>query len=113
MDILLVEDHGECRTVISKMLAHSGHHVVPAGSVEEALSLIDSLRFDALVSDIALPDGSGLELLAEARRKQSLKKTVALSGLMRPEHREQGLKAGFDYYLIKPIDFHHLCSLLP
>jgi DNA-binding response OmpR family regulator len=113
MDILLVEDHGGCRTVISKILANSGHHVIPAGSVEEALSLIDCLRFDALVSDIVLPDGSGLELVTEAKRKQPIRKSVALTGLMRPEDRERGLKAGFDDYLTKPVDFYHLCSLLP
>ena len=67
MDILFVEDSEESCVLFSKLLTSGGHRVVPAGSVAEALQLLNSLRFDALVSDIALPDGSGLELVAEAR----------------------------------------------
>jgi two-component system, NtrC family, response regulator PilR len=70
MDILFVEDHDESRTVISKILAGCGHHVTPAASIEEALRLLTIRRFDVLVSDISLPDGSGFELVAEAKKKQ-------------------------------------------
>ena len=70
------------------------------------------LRFDALVSDVTLPDGSGLELAAEVKKRQPLSKAVALTGWDRPEDREQGLRAGFDEYLTKPVDFYRLRALL-
>jgi CheY-like chemotaxis protein len=70
------------------------------------------LRFDALVSDVTLPDGSGLDLVAEVKRRQPLAKAIALTGWANPEAREQGLRAGFDEYLTKPLDFYHLRDLL-
>jgi two-component system, NtrC family, response regulator AtoC len=112
MDILFVEDHDESRAVISKILASGGHRVTAAANIEEALSFLSSFRFDVLLSDISLPDGSGLELVAAAKKKQPLRKAVALTGRMQPELREAGLRAGFDEYLTKPIDFYDLRSLL-
>jgi DNA-binding response OmpR family regulator len=109
MDILFVEDSEESSVLFSKLLTSGGHRVVPAGSVGEALQLLSCLRFDALVSDIALPDGSGLELVVEAKKRQRFMKAVALtSGLGQPEDRERGLRAGFDEYLTKPIDTREL-----
>jgi CheY-like chemotaxis protein len=64
------------------------------------------------VSDISLPDGSGFELVAEAKKKQPWRKAVALTGRMLPEERERGLRAGFDEYLTKPVDFYHFRSVL-
>lgn len=112
MDILFVEDSEESRVLFSKLLTGGGHRVVPAASIEEALGLLSCLRFDALVSDISLPDGSGLELVAEAKKRQDLRKAVALTGRGKPADREEGLRAGFDEYLTKPVDFYHLRALL-
>jgi CheY-like chemotaxis protein len=106
MDILFVEDHDESRTVISKILAGCGRRVTPAASIEEALRLLTIRRFDVLVSDISLPDGSGFELVAEAKKKQPWR------GRMLPEERERGLRADFDEYLTKAVDFYHLRSVL-
>lgn len=112
MNILLVEDHEDSRAVLSNLLTHCGHEVVTAGNVREALILLGDLRFDVLVSDIGLPDGSGLELVAAAKNRQPWKKTVALTAHERAEEKELGLLAGFDEYLTKPFDFHQLRSLL-
>jgi CheY-like chemotaxis protein len=112
VNILLVEDHDQSRTVLSNLLIHCGHEVLMAASVREALVLLSDLRFDVLVSDIGLPDGSGLELLAEAKRRQPWRKTVALTAHAQPEEKELGLRSGFDAYLTKPFDFNRLRSLL-
>ena len=82
-----------------------------AANVREALVVLGDLRCDVLVSDIGLPDGSGLELLAEAKRRQPWKKTVALTAHAQPE-KDLGLRSGFDAYLMKPFDFDRLRSLL-
>jgi CheY-like chemotaxis protein len=112
VDILFVEDSEESRTPFAKMLRACGHRVVAAGSVGEALRFMSCLRFDALVSDLTLPDGSGLDLVAEIKRRQPLSKAIALTGWVNPEAREQGLRAGFDEYLTKPVDFYCLRALL-
>lgn len=112
MNILLVEDHEDSRVVLSNLLIHCGHDVASASNMHEALSLLDNLRFDVLVSDIGLPDGNGLELVIEAKKRQPWKKTVALTAHERKGEKERGLRAGFDEYLTKPFDFHKLRSLL-
>jgi CheY-like chemotaxis protein len=112
VNILLVEDHDQSRTVLSNLLTDCGHEVLMAANVREALVLLSDLRCDVLVSAIGLPDGSGLELLAEAKRRQPWKKTVALTTHAQPEEKELGLGSGFDAYLTKPFDFNRLRSLL-
>jgi hypothetical protein len=73
--------------------------------------MINSQEFDVILCDIALPDGNGYDLIAEAKRKRPLK-AVALSGFAMPDDIERGRKAGFDFHLAKPVDFHELRSVL-
>ena len=112
MTVLLVEDHADSRLTLSALLARCGHEVVTAENLADALLLLGHIRFDALVSDIGLPDGSGLELVAEAKRRQPWKKTVAVTARALASDRELGLRAGFDEYLTKPFDFSQLRSML-
>lgn len=112
VNILLVEDHEDSRKVLSDLLQHCGHEVMTAANVEDALRLLGHLRFEALICDIELPDGSGLDLVVEAKRRQPWQKTVALTAHARSEEMELGLRAGFDAYLTKPFDFHQLRSIL-
>ncbi len=112
MNILLVEDHEDSRVVLANLLIHCGHEVASAANMQDALRLLENLRFDVLVSDIGLPDGTGLELVVEAKKRQPWKKTVALTAHGRSKEKELGLQAGFDEYLTKPFDFHQLRSLL-
>ena len=112
MKILLVEDHGETRTVLSTLLGRSGHEVAAAGNVREAVALLEGTPFEVLICDIGLPDGSGMEVLSEAKKREGWKKLVALTAHDESEEREQGLRAGFDEYLTKPFDYHELRSLL-
>ncbi len=110
--ILLVEDHGETRAVLSGLLGRSGHEVAAAGNVEEALQLLEAGPFEVLICDIGLPDGSGLEVLAAAREREGWKKMVALTAHDDSAEREEGLRAGFDEYLSKPFDYHELRLLV-
>lgn len=112
VNILLVEDHEDSREVLSNLLCHCGHEVMAVANMQDALRLLNHLRFEALVCDIGLPDGSGLDLVAEAKKRQPWKRTVALTAYERSEEMERGLRAGFDEYLTKPFDFHQLRSIL-
>jgi len=63
------------------------------------------------LSDIGLPDGSGYDVIAQAKRNQRLK-GVALTGFWQRSDIRRGQEAGFDFHLIKPVDFHELRSVL-
>ncbi|HEV2716826.1 MAG TPA: response regulator [Terriglobales bacterium] len=109
--ILVVEDHSETLQALSRLLSHFGHKVSLADSAQNAKNMIDSKEFDVVLCDIALPDGSGYDLIAEAKRKRPVK-AVALSGFAASEDIERGKEAGFDFHLAKPVDFHELRAVL-
>jgi len=109
--LLLVDDHADTRRILSRLLGKCGHEVSTADCGESALRLMETERFDVIVSDIGLPDTSGYELVREAKRRQPVQ-GIALSGFGMEEDVRRSLEAGFDYHLTKPVEFHELRSLL-
>jgi CheY-like chemotaxis protein len=109
--ILLVEDHGETRTTLSRLLAHFGHDISVAASSQSAKEFVDSKEFDVVLSDIGLPDGSGYEVITHAKQKQPVK-GVALTGFGMDEDIQRSREAGFDFHLTKPVDFAELRTVL-
>ncbi|HEV2839942.1 MAG TPA: PAS domain S-box protein [Chthoniobacterales bacterium] len=109
--LLLVDDHADTRRILSRLLGKCGHEVSTADSGQSALKLMETERFDALISDIGLPDSSGYELVREAKRRQPVQ-GIALSGFGMEEDVRRSLEAGFDYHLTKPVEFQDLKSLL-
>ena len=109
--ILVVEDHSDTLQALSRLLSHFGHDISVADRAQTALNIIDSKEFDVLLCDIALPDGSGYDVIAEAKRKRRVK-AVALTGFSAAEDIERGKQAGFDFHLSKPVDFHELRAVL-
>src|SRR5438034_373644 len=71
--ILLVEDHGDTLHALARLLTHFGHEISVADGAQNARKIIESKEFDVVLSDIGLPDGSGYELISEAKRKQPIK----------------------------------------
>lgn len=109
--ILIVDDDGDTRLILSRLLSKVGHDMVTAESAKAALKFLENEHFDVLISDIGLPDGSGYELMCEAKKQQSLK-GIALSGFGAEEDVRRSMEAGFDYHLTKPVNFQSLRSLL-
>jgi len=109
--ILLVEDHDDTRSTLSRLLTHFGHQISVAASKQVALELIAAKSFDVVLSDIALPDGDGYDVISHAKQKQAVK-GVALTGFDRAEDIRRGKQAGFDFHLSKPVDFHELRTVL-
>ncbi len=109
--ILIVDDDGDTRLILSRLLTKVGHDVVTADSLQSALKILENHHFDALISDIGLPDGNGYQLMGEAKKRQSLK-GIALSGFGAEEDVRRSMEAGFDYHLTKPVNFQNLRSLL-
>jgi DNA-binding response OmpR family regulator len=109
--ILVVEDHGDTLQALSNLLTHFGHDISVADDAESARKIISSKDFDVVLADIGLPDGSGYDLIAEAKRKRPVI-AVALTGFGAPDDIERGKEAGFDFHLTKPVDFHELRAVL-
>jgi CheY-like chemotaxis protein/anti-sigma regulatory factor (Ser/Thr protein kinase) len=109
--ILLVEDHQDTRRTLSRLLTHFGHNVVTADNVEGAMDIIGSNNIDVVLCDIGLPDGSGYEVAAQVRAKGRIK-AVALTGFGTEQDVRRSKDAGFDFHLVKPINFQELQSVL-
>ena len=105
--ILLVEDHKDTRTMMASLLRMLGHQVETAANVCEALEEGKRREFDLLISDIGLPDGSGLEIMRSLKREQGLR-GIALSGFGMDDDILQSRAAGFEEHLTKPIDLQTL-----
>ena len=105
--ILLVEDHGDTSAVLVRLLNRSGHHVTHASSVasalEKAKAEINGLGLDLVVSDLGLPDGSGIELMRKLSSAYGLR-GIALSGFGMESDRAESAAAGFARHLTKPVD---------
>jgi PAS domain S-box-containing protein len=109
--ILVVEDHGDTRRTLSRLLSHFGHDIAVADCTRSALEMLLEKKFDVVLSDIGLPDGSGYDVISQAKRDQPVK-GVALTGFGSDEDIRRGKEAGFDFHLTKPVDFHELRSVL-
>jgi two-component system CheB/CheR fusion protein len=109
--VLLVEDHRDTRCMLSRLLTHFGHHVLTADNVRSALDIVASEEIDVLVCDIGLPDGSGYDVVSQTRRTRLIK-AVALTGFGTEEDLRRSKEAGFDFHLVKPVDFHELQIIL-
>jgi signal transduction histidine kinase/ActR/RegA family two-component response regulator len=101
--LLLVEDHDDTREVLVRLLSRRGYGVEAARNAQEARSLSSGKTFDLLVSDIALPDATGCELLEELNAKHGLR-GIAMSGFGSDADLAQSKAAGFLEHLVKPID---------
>jgi PAS domain S-box-containing protein len=109
VQVLLVEDHLDTAHVLGRILKNAGFDVSHAASVAEARALTGDRRFDILISDVGLPDGSGLELMKALRDAQGLS-GIALSGFGTEEDVAASKEAGFAAHLTKPVDWERLRS---
>ena len=109
--ILFVEDHEDTNRSLTRMLRRRGYEVHPAFDVRSALDIATTNQFDVLVSDIGLPDGSGIDLLKGLRAKCDVF-GIALSGYGMEEDIRRSGEAGFSYHLVKPVDVNKLDSII-
>lgn len=107
MRILLVEDHDQLRRMTAAHLAERGFVVDEAGSLEQARAALAVTTYDALVLDLGLPDGEGLELL-RSRPGRTPTPALVLTARDQLEDRVEGLNAGADDYLVKPFELTEL-----
>jgi PAS domain S-box-containing protein len=111
LEILLVEDHKDTARVLGRILKNAGYEVSHAESVAGARELATTRRFDLVISDVGLPDGSGLDLMRGLQEKQGLT-GIALSGFGTDDDVAASMAAGFAEHLTKPVDWDRLKSAI-
>ena len=105
--ILLVDDHQDTCAALEKLLVRRGHLVAATHNVRSAMEAAVRNRFDLLISDIALPDGSGMELMMQLHAISRIP-GIAISGFGNNGDIEKSLQAGFSEHLIKPVKLEKL-----
>jgi CheY-like chemotaxis protein len=114
--LLVVDDEPDARELVKKVLEDCSAVVSVAASSDEALGYLRRERFDVLVSDIAMPEKDGHELIRELRgfaaEQNGEIPAMALTAYARPEDRVKALRAGFQMHTAKPIDPAELVAIV-
>ena len=110
--ILVVDDEPDLRTLYELTLLREGYRVETASSVQEARDQLKAHRFDAVITDMRLPDGFGMELLQDLRDQQRRERCVVMTAYGSAENAVEALRAGAFDYLTKPVDLKQFRSVV-
>lgn len=111
-DLLLIDDDRELTELLAAWLGHEGFRVRACHDGDSARRALTEQAPDAVVLDVMLPDGSGLELLKQLRSEHPTLPVLMLSARGEPLDRILGLELGADDYLAKPCDPRELTARL-
>lgn len=111
--VLLVEDQGDMRNVMARLLRSWGHRVETAATGPAGIETALAGRPEVALVDVGLPGLSGYEVASRLRLALDGNiRLIALTGYGTPEDRLRSAAAGFDLHLVKPVDFDQLRALL-
>jgi EAL domain-containing protein (putative c-di-GMP-specific phosphodiesterase class I)/ActR/RegA family two-component response regulator len=102
--VLLVDDDGQLRSVIARTLRKAAFEVVDVDSAQTAIAQLESGSFDVILSDVYMPDGTGLDLLRAVRRVDLDIPVVLMSGTPDLDSATAAVEYGAFRYLTKPLD---------
>lgn len=114
MRILLVDDDQNCRAAVSWFLKDQGHSVVECGNVQEALKVYESCDFPMILSDIKMPDMSGIELLKAVKKMPDSWRTdvVLFTAYADMQTTVEALREGAYDYLFKPVQAQDMANVV-
>src|ERR1700749_486241 len=112
MRLLIVEDNEELAGLLAKGLKTAGYEADLLSTVEEARAVLSTTFYAAMILDIGLPDGDGLDLLREIRQRDNPVPVLVLTARGGLTDRVQGLRSGADDYLVKPFALEELIARL-
>ncbi|MEP6653222.1 MAG: response regulator, partial [Myxococcales bacterium] len=101
-DILLVDDERSVREFLAIYLKRAGHRVETVASTAEARVEISSHEFDILITDLRMPDGTGLDVLEASKKAHPDTQVVVVTAYATAETAIAAMKAGAYDYLLKP-----------
>jgi CheY-like chemotaxis protein len=109
--VLLIEDHLDTVKALRELLSELSCEVLAVGSLNEAIAAAQENSFDLVLSDLGLPDGSGLDLMRQLRDRHGLS-GIAVSGYGTEQDLKQAREAGFVDHLVKPITFERISEAI-
>ena len=112
MHLLVVEDDPRMGRLLKRLLEEDRHVVDLATTAGDGLALAEANGIDAVILDIGLPDGSGLDVARQLRRRGSAVAILMLTARDTVDDRVLGLDAGADDYLVKPFAYEELAARL-
>jgi two-component system, OmpR family, response regulator len=112
MRVLLVEDEPHLGAAVQEHVRQAGHAVDWFQRLDLADAAVRAVPYDAVLLDLHLPDGKGLDFLRALRRREDGVPVVILTARDMVSDRIEGLKAGADDYLVKPFDLDELNARL-
>ena len=112
LQILVLDDEPDLRTLYELTLLREGYQVEAAATVQEAWGLLNTRRFDLVITDMRLPDGSGIDLLKGVRAQQRSERCIVITAYGSAENAVESLKAGAFDYLTKPVDLKQFRSVV-
>jgi len=110
--LLVVDDEPDLRTLYELTLLREGYDVDSAGSVEEAWSRLSERHYSAVITDMRLPDGTGLDLLRRLEGARRGEKAIVITAYGSAENAVEALKAGAFDYLTKPVDLRQFRTVV-
>jgi two-component system response regulator PilR (NtrC family) len=110
--VLVIDDEPDLRTLYELTLLREGYRVEAAGTLAEASDLLQRESFDAVITDMRLPDGLGLELLQRMGAQQRPERCVVMTAYGSAENAVEALKAGAFDYLTKPVDLRQFRTVV-
>lgn len=113
LKVLVIDDDADTRELFNFILQEEGAEVVAVASAREALAVIHRSQFDVVVSDIQMPDEDGFFLIQQIQTsKHAMMPMIAVTAAARESDRQKILAAGFQMYLVKPVDLDDLLSAI-
>ena len=112
LSLLVVDDEPDLRTLYELTLLREGYDVETAGSVEQAMEHLNERRFHAVITDMRLPDGSGLDILRWLEQSSRLEKAIVITAYGSAENAVEALRAGAYDYLTKPVDLRQFRAVI-
>jgi two-component system response regulator PilR (NtrC family) len=110
--LLVVDDEPDLRTLYELTLLREGYDVESAASVDDAWQRLSSRTYSAVITDMRLPDGSGLDLLKRLEAAKRREKAIVITAYGSAEGAVEALKAGAFDYLTKPVDLRQFRSVV-
>jgi two-component system response regulator PilR (NtrC family) len=110
--LLVVDDEPDLRTLYELTLLREGYDVESAASVDDAWQRLSSRTYSAVITDMRLPDGSGLDLLKRLETAKRREKAIVITAYGSAEGAVEALKAGAFDYLTKPVDLRQFRSVV-
>jgi DNA-binding response OmpR family regulator len=112
--VLVVDDHAPSAEMVAEILTLEGYEVRIAHSASEAMAQAQQFAPRVAILDIGLPDEDGFEVARSIKARNDLQqiRLIALSGYGQSQYPRRAREAGFERYLVKPVDLDELLALV-